>query len=66
MDHRKDERVDYQFDIQDFQSFGRSEAQKLNPDLLQFCPETKISIDISRQNSVTPKPLSEQSHMSNG
>jgi hypothetical protein len=66
MDHRKAERVAYQFGIRDLRSFSRSESQKLNPDQLLFCPETKISSDVSRQNSVTPKPLSERSHMNNG
>jgi hypothetical protein len=66
MDHRKDERVTYQFGIRDFRSFGRSESQKLNPDQLWFCPETKISSDVGRQNFVTPNPLSKRSRMSNG
>jgi hypothetical protein len=66
MDHQKSERVGYRNGIQSFQSFGRSEAQKLNPDQLRFCPETKFSSDVGHQNSVTPKPLSERGHMSNG
>jgi hypothetical protein len=66
MDHWKDERVFYQFGIRDFRSFGQSEAQKLNPVQLRFSPETKIISDVGRQNTVTPKPLSERSHMSNG
>jgi hypothetical protein len=66
MDHQKAERVGYRNGIQSFWSFGRSEAQMLNPDQLWFCPEIKISSDVSRQNSITPKLLSEQSCMSNG
>jgi hypothetical protein len=66
IDYQKAERVGYRNGIWSFQSFGQSEAQKLNPDQLQFCPETKFSSDISRQNSVTPKPLSEWSRMCNG
>jgi hypothetical protein len=54
MDHRKSERVGYCNGIQSFQSFGQSEAQRLNPDQLRFCPETKISSIIGHQNSVTP------------
>jgi hypothetical protein len=66
MDHKKAERVGYRNGIQSFRCFGQSEAQRLNPDQLQFCPEAKISSDAGRQNSVTPKPLSERSRMSNG
>jgi hypothetical protein len=66
MDHRKAERVGYRNGIRSFQSFSQSKAQKLNPDQLWFCPEMKFSSDVSRQNSVTPKPLSERSCMSNG
>jgi hypothetical protein len=66
IDHQNVERVAYQYGIRDFWSFSQSEAQKLNPDQLWFYPETKISSNISHQNSVTPKSLSERSHMSNG
>jgi hypothetical protein len=59
MEHRKAERVGYRNSIRSFWSFGRSEAQKLNPDQLRFCPETKFSSDDGSQNSITPKPLSE-------
>jgi hypothetical protein len=41
MDHRKAERVGYRNGIQSFWSFGQSEAQRLNPDQLRFCPEAK-------------------------
>jgi hypothetical protein len=66
MDHRKTDRVGYRNGIQSFQSFSQSEAQRLNPDQLRFCLEAKISSDIGHQNSITAKPLSERSHMSNG
>jgi hypothetical protein len=66
MDHRKAERVGYRNGIQSFRSFGQSEAQRLNPDQLRFCPEAKISSDISHQNSETPKLLNKRSRMSNG
>jgi hypothetical protein len=66
MDHRKGERVDYCNSIRSFWIFSQSEAQKLNSDQLLFCPETKFSSDVDRQNSITSKPLSERSHMSNG
>jgi hypothetical protein len=65
MVHRKAERVSYQFVIQDFWSFGQSEAHKLNSIQPLFCPETEFSSDIDHQNSITSKPLSEQSHMGN-
>jgi hypothetical protein len=65
MDHRKGERVGYHNGIRSIRSFGQSEAKRLNPDQRQFCLEAKISSDVSHQNSVTPKPLSERSHMSN-
>jgi hypothetical protein len=66
MDHRKDERVGYCNGIRSFRSFDQSEAQKLNSDQLLFYPEMKFSCDIDHQNSVTSKPLSERSRMSNG
>jgi hypothetical protein len=66
MDHRKSERVAFYFGIQDFQSFGQSEAQKFRSVLPLFCPEIEISSDVDCKNSVTPKPFSEQSHMGNG
>jgi hypothetical protein len=66
MDHQKAGRVGYRNSIQSFQSFAQSKAQKLNSDQLRFCPEMKFSSGISHQNSLTPKPLSEQSRMSNG
>jgi hypothetical protein len=65
MDHRKAERVGYCNGIRSFWSFGQSEAQRLNSDQLQFCPKAKISSDVGHQNSITPKPLSERSRMSN-
>jgi hypothetical protein len=66
MDHQKSKRVSYQFGIQDFRSFSQSEVQKLNSNRLRFGPETKFSSSVGPLNSVTPKPLCEQSHMSNG
>jgi hypothetical protein len=66
MDHQKAERFGYRNGIRRFWSFGQSEAQKLNPNQQWFCPEMKFSSNVGRQNSVTPKPLSKQSHMSNG
>jgi hypothetical protein len=57
MDHRKDERVYYRNDIQDFRSFGQSETQKLSSVQPQFCPETEISSEVNLQNSVSSKPL---------
>jgi hypothetical protein len=37
MDHRKSERVDYRNGIQDFQSFGQSQAQRFSSVQLLFC-----------------------------
>jgi hypothetical protein len=34
--------------------------------MLLFCPDAEFSSDIDRQNSVTSKPFSGQSHMDNG
>jgi hypothetical protein len=66
MDHRKSERVGYRNGIRSFRGFGQSKAQRLNPDQLRFCPQAKNSSDVGCQNSVTPKPLSKWSRMSNG
>jgi hypothetical protein len=37
-----------------------------DPFLPMFYPETEFSSDVDRQNSVTSKPFSGQSHMGNG
>jgi hypothetical protein len=66
MDHRKFERVAYRNVIQDFQSFGQSETQKLSFIQLLFCSEAEFSSKVDLQNSVSSKPLSGQSSMSNG
>jgi hypothetical protein len=66
MDHQKVERVVYQNGIRDSQSFIQSETQKLRSVQPLLCPETEFSTDVDRQNSVTSKPLSEQSRMNNG
>jgi hypothetical protein len=66
VDHQKAERVTYQNGIHDFQSFGQSETQMLRSVQPLFYPETEFSSDVDRQNSVTSKPISGQSCMSNG
>jgi hypothetical protein len=66
MDHRKAERVAYLYGIQDFQSCGQSEAQKLCSVQPLFCPEIEFSSEVDLQNSVISKPLSGQGRMSNG
>jgi hypothetical protein len=66
MDHQKAERVDYQNGIRDFRSFSQSETQMLRSVQPLFCPEIEFSSDFARQNSITSKPLSGQSSMSNG
>jgi hypothetical protein len=66
MDHRKFEKVAYQFGIQNFQSFGQFKAQKLRSILPLLCRETEFCSDVNRQNSVTPKPFSGQRRMGNG
>jgi hypothetical protein len=66
MDHQKAERVGYRNGIRSFQSFSQSEAQKLRSILPLFCPETEFSSDVGHENSVTSKPLSEQSRISYG
>jgi hypothetical protein len=48
MDHRKAERVGYQFGIQDFRSFNQSEAQRLSSVQPLFCPEAEFSSDVDR------------------
>jgi hypothetical protein len=57
MDHRKAERVAYRNSIQNFQSFGQSEAQEFSSVQLFFCPETEFSSEVDLQNSVTSKPF---------
>jgi len=66
MDRRKAERVTYRNGIRDFRSFGQSETQKLSFVQPLFCPETEFSSEVNLQNSVTSKPLSGQSRVSNG
>jgi hypothetical protein len=66
MDYQKAERVAYLFSIWDFRNFGQSEAQMLNFVQPLFSRETEFSSNVNCQNSVTSKPLSEQSHMGNG
>jgi hypothetical protein len=66
MDHRNAERVGYRNGIRSFRSYGQSEAQKLRSIFPLFCPEIEFSINVGRQNSVTSKPLSKRSRMSNG
>jgi hypothetical protein len=46
MDHRKAEGVSYQHGIWDFQSFGQSEAQKLNTVQPLFYQETEFSSEV--------------------
>jgi hypothetical protein len=55
MDHQKAERVAYRNGIQNFQSFGQSETQKLCAIPLRFCPEIEFSNKVDVQNSVTSK-----------
>jgi hypothetical protein len=49
--------VSYHNGIRDFQSFGKSETQKLSSVQPLFCPETEISSEVDIQNSVTSKPF---------
>jgi hypothetical protein len=65
MDRRKAERVSYHNGIQRFWSFSQSETQKLSSVQPWFRPETEFSSEVNLQNSVTSKPLSRQSHVSN-
>jgi hypothetical protein len=65
MDHRKAERVSYRNSIRDFRRFGQSKAQKLSSVQSLFCPETEFSSEVGLWNSVTSKPSSGQSRMSN-
>jgi hypothetical protein len=58
--------VAYQNGIQDFRSFGQSETQMLRSVQLLFCPQTEFSCDVDHQNSITIKPFSGHSRMSNG
>jgi hypothetical protein len=46
MDHREDERVSYCNAIQNFWSFGQSEAQKLSFVQPLFCPETEFNSEV--------------------
>jgi hypothetical protein len=55
MDHWKSERVAYHNGIQNFWSFGQSEAQKFSFIQSLFCPETEFSSEVNLQNSVTSK-----------
>jgi hypothetical protein len=48
-----------------FLSFGQSKAQKLSSVQSLFCPETEFSSEVELRNSVTLKPFSRQSRMSN-
>jgi hypothetical protein len=66
MDHQKGVRVAYRNGIQDFQSVGQSETQKLSSAQLLFCPEGEFSSEVNIRKSVTSKMFSVQSHMNNG
>jgi hypothetical protein len=66
MDRRRAERVSYQNGIWDIRSFGQSKTQMLRSVQPLFYPETEFISDVDRQNSVTSKPFSRHSHMSNG
>jgi hypothetical protein len=46
MDRRKAVKVGYHNGIQDFQSFGQSETQKLSSVQPQFYPEIEISSEV--------------------
>jgi hypothetical protein len=66
MDHRKAERVFVQNGIWDFQSFGQSDMGNRRSVPPLFYPETEFSSDINHQNSISSKPFSVQSRISNG
>jgi hypothetical protein len=66
MHHRKAERVVFRNGIQNFRSFGQSETGNGGSVMPLFCPDAEFSSDVNRQNSVTSKPASGQSHMGNG
>jgi hypothetical protein len=66
MDHQKDERASYCNGTQDFQSFSESETQKLSSVQPLIYAETEFSSEVDLQNSITSKPLSGQSCVSNG
>jgi hypothetical protein len=66
MDYQKAERVVCLNGIRDFQSFSQSEMKNWRSVSLLFCPETEFSSDVDHRNSVTSKPFSRQSRMSNG
>jgi DICT domain-containing protein len=66
MDCRKSERFFYHNGMWDFRSFGQFDTQKLISIQLLFCPETEFSSEVNLQNSMTSKPFSGQSCMSNG
>jgi hypothetical protein len=66
MDRRKDERVSYHNGIRDIWSFSQSEAQKLGSVQPLFCPKLEFSSEVGFRMSVTSKPFSGQSCMSNG
>jgi hypothetical protein len=65
MDHQKAERITYRNGIQDFRSFSQSKIQKLSSVQPLFYPETEFSSEVDLQNSVTSKPLSTKSCVSN-
>jgi hypothetical protein len=65
MDHRKSEGVVVRNSILDFRCFGQSETENWRSVPPLFCPETEFSSDVDCWNSITSKPFSGQSRMSN-
>jgi hypothetical protein len=57
MDHWKTERVFYRNGIQNFRSFGQSEAQKFSSVQPLFYLGIEFSSEVDLQNSVTSKPF---------
>jgi hypothetical protein len=66
IDQQKADRATYQNGIWVFWSFTQFETQKLSCMSAAVLSRTEFSSNIDSQNSVTFKPLSGQSRMSNG